>query len=253
MDSQGARLIIDAGSGLILLGNDIAAHHKNESEFHILLSHTHIDHIQGFVFFKPIHMKDTLIHLYCLREEQQNLKHTFDRLFQIQYSPIGNLKRLSANVIFHDLDPERIYNIANFNVLPVPTNHTSKTMAYRIDDQWGHRFGYITDHNAENRPEINDTICHHFKKTSFIFHDAMFTPEKRKRKWYRGHSSYLGAIENAKAIGCKAIGLIHHDPNHTDTMLDDLQKTVLSELTAPLNLFYTREGTKISLARLDAD
>ena len=50
-------IIIDSGSGIAELGADLAQ--DTALQAHLLITHTHLDHIQGFPFFPPAFVPGT--------------------------------------------------------------------------------------------------------------------------------------------------------------------------------------------------
>src|SRR4051812_5290255 len=58
-------IVCDAGSGLRELGMDLLRRFEKEPiTVHLMLSHSHWDHIQGFPFFPPAYLPSTTIHIY---------------------------------------------------------------------------------------------------------------------------------------------------------------------------------------------
>ena len=49
------RIIIDAGTGIRLLGKKIMLEEENYLNADLFFTHTHMDHIQGLPFFAPLY------------------------------------------------------------------------------------------------------------------------------------------------------------------------------------------------------
>ena len=70
---NGHDLILDAGTGIRLLGQKLA---KKSTPANILLSHGHWDHVQGYPFFEPIYQPDRIINVYISVESGRKLLST---------------------------------------------------------------------------------------------------------------------------------------------------------------------------------
>ena len=129
--SNGDELLIDAGTGIIRRGKEAAPTHKQR--YHILITHTHLDHVAGFVFFLPIHFPDSHITIYAPEGTEKGLMHIFESLFQEQYSPLRSMVNVSARIDFEEWKPGQIYEIDDFIISTASTYHTTNTLAYRIE------------------------------------------------------------------------------------------------------------------------
>jgi ribonuclease BN (tRNA processing enzyme) len=61
-------------------------------------------------------------------------------------------------------------------------------------------------------------------KRDLLIHEAIH-PERAQRQKGWGHSSWEQAIEVAERAGVKQLALTHHDPDHDDTFLLQVEKT----------------------------
>ncbi|MBN2725089.1 MAG: MBL fold metallo-hydrolase [Deltaproteobacteria bacterium] len=246
ISSGGNTLILDAGSGIIPLGREIIKSNKIIKDFHILLTHTHIDHLQGFPFFMPIYLQETKIHIHCGRWDVSAVSQTFERLFATQYSPIKTMKNLQAEIQFHEMDEFEIYNIMDFQVIPVRTQHTTDTYAYKITDEDGSTFGFITDHEIDN-PDINNQIIKEFYGCNLVFHDGQL--DKSEYSWQKGwgHSTVEKAIENGLRMNTPHLGIFHHSPDHQDAVIDSIRNDILASYNKDMKISFIREGDKFIL------
>src|ERR1700757_615753 len=63
----GTFLILDCGTGIRELGLELARR-GGRVDAHLLLGHTHWDHIAGFPFFAPVFVPDNRLTIYGARE-----------------------------------------------------------------------------------------------------------------------------------------------------------------------------------------
>jgi phosphoribosyl 1,2-cyclic phosphodiesterase len=231
------QLIIDAGSGIIRLGRGETGDKK---VYHIILTHTHIDHLQGFAFFKPIHDKSVIINIYCVKEQIHSVKETFERLFKSQYSPIQAMGNLQAEIKFNELNEMGTYEINGFKVSPVFTQHPLETFAYKIEEN-SSTFGFITDHEVDVK-DINDKVIKFFRNTSLILHDGQLIDEEYEKQKGWGHSTMTKAVENGIGMNSKKLGIIHHSPEHNDSFLGKYEKLYVDKYKDEIELLWVKEG-----------
>jgi ribonuclease BN (tRNA processing enzyme) len=215
VDTNGNSLLVDCGTGIIEYASR-GEGADTQSEFHILISHFHWDHILGFPFFHPIHKPGTVIHFYSpfpVGELNRNIGGLFDGT----YSPLRELTNLNADVHFHQLPPEG-GPINGFEVRFAPTKHTDTCYGYRIEGSQA-VVGYITDHERQADPAINDGLLALVQGANTLVHEAQFTAEEYAQRIGWGHSTIEDAIENAIAAKAGKLLLFHHAPYHTDDFL----------------------------------
>ncbi|MBU1222127.1 MBL fold metallo-hydrolase [Myxococcota bacterium] len=238
---NGNRLILDAGSGIIPFGRKVAMEEDENREYHLLLTHTHIDHLQGFPFFLPIHLRKTKIIIHCGRWDVTAVSKTFERLFATQYSPIKTIDNLSADITFSEMDELSTYNVNGFDVTPVRTQHTTDTFAYLIKDNSQTSFGFITDHEIDD-PIINNRLIESFSGCNLVFHDGQLdTHEYFDQKGW-GHSTVEKAVRNGLDMSVAHFGLFHHSPDHQDTVIDSMKRDILSDYNETMKISFVAEG-----------
>ncbi len=214
-------LIFDAGSGIRDLGNEIMRQSSSarRREFHILLSHLHWDHIQGFPFFVPAMEPGNRITIYGCHPD---LKAAFAVQHGPPFFPLG-LAGLGADLSFVHLDPDDDSEIAGFKVTPKEQNHPGKSYGYRVARK-GRTVVYSTDAEHKNDKESEGApFTGFFHRAHLLIFDAQYTFADActiKEDW--GHSNNLAGVELAQKSGVRRLCLFHHDPNHTDEELDRL-------------------------------
>jgi len=216
-------LLCDAGTGLRDFGNEYLRTYGPgfPGNFHILLTHFHWDHIQGFPFFVPAYIKGTRITFYGCHEE---LKKALTLQQDSPFFPV-RLKDLPAEVRFLDLDPDERYEIEGFEVLAKTQNHPGLSYGYRFERD-GRSIVYSTD--AEHKFETDEEerpFIRFFDRADLLIFDAQYPfldAVTTKEDW--GHSNSFQGVELAMKARVKHLCLFHNDPATSDKDLDNLLK-----------------------------
>jgi ribonuclease BN (tRNA processing enzyme) len=120
-------------------------------------------------------------------------------------------------------------------------NHPGGAYSYRLTEG-GKTIVYCTD--IEHGAVIDERVVELAKDADLLLHDAQYTPAELKEKKGWGHSSWEQAIEVATRAGAKRLALVHHDPEHDDRFLTELEKQCQREFS---ECFVAREGQEIEL------
>ena len=217
-DCPTERLILDAGSGLksfseAFMMSDAA---KSPCVFHIVMSHPHWDHIQGFPFFGPAYVPGNKIYIYGYHQE-------IERLFKAQMNdswfPVG-FESFKADIVFRPMEPESPFEICGFQIRGIRQNHPGVAFGYRFEKA-GKAIIYSTD--SEHVLETIDDdypFLEFFEGADLLIFDAQYTLEDNvvsKQNW--GHSNNFIAVELAVRAQVKQLMIFHHDPANTDENL----------------------------------
>lgn len=207
--SSGISLIMDAGSGIRLLGIDYLSRKDAPRELHLFISHAHWDHIQGFPYFIPAFLADFTVHIYS----HLDAKDVLTRQMSEPFFPVP-ISMLQAKLEFHLLGKEPV-EIAGATISFLTLNHPQEAYGFRIDDG-GASMVYSTD--TEHEESGSDKALIEFSKgAGALLYDAQYTPEEYSSGrvgW--GHSTYEAAADIAKKAGVKKLVLVHHEPTHND-------------------------------------
>lgn len=226
------RIILDLGSGAIELGKTLLAQGAEKKKLTILLSHTHIDHIQGFPFFAPVFHPKAQIDIYGPRGAGKKVDHVLDESLNPDYSPLFSLKNLSAKLEFHSLGEEP-FQIHDFEVTAASLPHGRiESYGFRVEGKTG-TVAYMTDVGYPGGVPVQAAIDL-AKDADLLIHDTTFGPEdwRGHEKW--GHASWEHALSVAEQAGSKKLALFHHAPDRTD---DEVDKFVaLARNAAPKGL-----------------
>ncbi len=219
----GSRVILDAGSGLRALGDELVARGEHERTT-LLLSHVHWDHVMGLPFFAPLYMSGSAIQLVSGAVPGMSLHDVLAAQMVKPLFPVP-FEVVSSRVRTVEL-PERAR--VRFGALTVTTavlNHPDPVIAYRIDYA-GRSVVYATDtEHVEGR--VDARLVELCRGADLLIYDAQYTPEEyrgevgpSKRGW--GHSTYEAGVDVARAASVKTLALFHHDPRRSDAQVSEI-------------------------------
>jgi phosphoribosyl 1,2-cyclic phosphodiesterase len=215
------RLIFDAGTGLRVLGNELART-KERISGHIFLTHTHMDHIQGLPFFRPAYGGQNCLEFWNghLRRQQRNLQEVLYTLMQRPFFPVP-LDIMHACIAFNDFDAGETLDIdPDIRLRTAPLNHPGGATGYRLE--FGGRSAcYVTD--TEHREgELDPVILALVADADVVIYDATYTDDEypRYRGW--GHSTWQEGVRLCRAAGARRLLTFHHDPDRDDAALDKI-------------------------------
>jgi len=220
--SDGSLLALDAGTGIRNLGTELA---QRPTRLHILLTHLHLDHIQGLVFFAPAFQSQTEIVVWGPASPEASLRERISRYISAPLSPI-EVKELPCDVSFRHC-PEAEWEIGPARIRTASVAHRGPTLGYRIDDA-GNSLTYIPDHEPALGADIDaleeDWISGFAlaRDTSLLIHDGQYDDSEYPEHVGWGHSSISHALSFARRTGAERTVLFHHDPMHSDQRLDRL-------------------------------
>ena len=218
-------IIFDGGTGLRLLGQKMLR--EMPIEAHLFFSHVHWDHIQGFPFFAPAFIPGNVINLFGGSNFSQTLEETLAGQMDYPSFPV-KLTEMGATMKFRDLREGEVHDIGGeVKVSNTRGNHPNGVYAYRLDYQ-GKSVVYATD--TEHYSIVDPKLKKLCKNVDLLIYDAMYTPEEysgqvggmAKTGW--GHSTYVDAVELARASGARRLVLHHHDPTQSDAAVRDKER-----------------------------
>ena len=235
-------LIIDAGTGIRLLGLDLAQRATERLIAVLLFSHTHWDHIQGLPFFMPATMKQNRLVVLGERRVDRRLEQVLAGQMVDAYLPFA-LEDLRADLLIKEVhDGERLVVGNSTSVLPKRLQHPGGVFGYRITCQ-GQTVVYASDvSHPLDKPD--PAVVELAQGADLLIHDAQYTPEEKVRYADWGHSSWTDAVEVAHKSSVQRLALFHHDPLHTDDELDEIERQAQAAFPGA---FLAREGMVITI------
>ena len=243
---SGRRVLVDLGTGATELAKSLMGEEfgQGRGELPILLTHTHLDHIQGFPFFTPFFVRGNQIRILGAEPGTASLEEVLQNKLNPHYSPLYGLENLAAGVTVETIASGDAFTLEGFQIRCVALPHGNiKTLAFRIEAD-GAAVAFATDIEYPGA-EPGDDVLELARGVDLVIHDAMFSDEdyEQRRGW--GHSSVATAIAVAERAGARRLALFHHHPDATDDVLDAVVARARTTTTVPL--FGAAEGAFLDL------
>jgi phosphoribosyl 1,2-cyclic phosphodiesterase len=246
--ADGSIVVLDAGTGMRKLGSTL----KNgglDRPVHLLLSHTHWDHILGLPFFAPVWSESTTLNVYPLASEAQE---RFQRtIFDDIHFPVS-ASDIPAKVDFIKPDKE-VWQIGSARVTRIALNHPGGAQGFRIDDEDGASLAYLTDNELSQRGEAvlsPETLARFADGVTALIHDAQYLSSDMPEKYGWGHSVVDEVLRLGVLATPRKLALFHHDPERSDDELDVIGERAahwMAEHAPNTELMIAREGLVLDL------
>lgn len=238
--ANGHRLILDAGTGIRGLGKTYME--DDVENIHILLTHTHWDHINGFPFFVPAYDPARSVHILAghLRGVG-GIQNVLAAQMDNPMFPVP-LSAMQAKMRFEDFEAGMSFNIyEDVKVRTAALNHPNGSTGYRIESG-GHSICYITDtEHVPGKPDQN--ILGLIEGSDLVIYDCTYTEEEFPGKIGWGHSTWNEGVKLCREAGVKSMAIFHHDPEHDDAFMDTIADVSKAEWDGT---FVAREGMELS-------
>jgi phosphoribosyl 1,2-cyclic phosphodiesterase len=215
LDTDGDEYVLcDLGSGVRAFGNHVLAARRGvPGVYHVFMSHTHWDHINGFPFFMPAYIPGNRITIYgCHAWLEEALRRQQGApSFPVEWA------QLNADVRFVRLEPDRPYDLAGFRVTAKRQHHTGDSYGYRFERE-GRVVVYSTDseHKLDDRAQTEAFIAF-FREADLVIFDAQYSLADAisiKEDW--GHSSNVVGVELCQLARARHLVMFHHEPTYDD-------------------------------------
>ena len=221
--SSGQVLVLDAGTGIRPLG--VLMQGSPCPELHILLSHLHLDHLQGLGFFRPLFDPGLDIHIWGPPSPVQPLAERIAMYLSPPLFPV-HLDDVAARLTFHDAPSEPV-TIGSATIRAGLVQHQGPTVGYRIEEH-GYSLVYLPDHEPSLGTELRSLPPEWMsgydlaRGADVLLHDAQYRNHEYGAHVGWGHSSLADSVEFAHKAGVRNLVLFHHDPYHTDDELEEV-------------------------------
>jgi len=224
----GDLVILDAGSGVLALGESLVT---PPQRIDILLSHLHMDHIQGLGFFTPLYSADVAVHIWGPASATEHLRTRLSRYLSPPLFPV-RLRDLQG-VQLHDL-PRGELEIGSIKITTDSVSHPGHTFGFRLEENGG-ILAYMPDHELglggagfPGDPEWTSGYCV-AEGADLLIHDAQYTDEEYTERIGWGHSTFGQAVQFAEMAQVHKMVTFHHDPSHSDAFLDATNASLHSD------------------------
>jgi phosphoribosyl 1,2-cyclic phosphodiesterase len=218
--SDGTIVVLDAGTGIRNLGLTLAG---PAPRVNILLTHLHLDHIQGLMFFAPAFRPQTEIVIWGPKSSEASLESRIARYISAPLSPV-EVRELPCDVSFREA-PATEWEIGPAHLRAASVTHRGPTLGYRLTD--GDRsVCYIPDHEPGLGASLDELTPEWIsgyelaQGASLLIHDCQYSDDEYPDHVGWGHSPLGDALTFAHRVESERVLLFHHDPLHSDDYLD---------------------------------
>ena len=239
---DGTVLVLDAGTGIRSLGEALVD--RGLGTVHLLLTHLHLDHLEGLRFFAPLWDERVAVTIWGPPSPVLSLRERISRSFSPPLFPV-ELSEVPARVTFQDV-PRRPWALGEATVTARLVMHPGPTVGFRIE-AGASTFAYLPDHE----PALAGGVANRTRDwisgaaisgdADLLMHDAQYSEEEYEERIGWGHSSAADAVAYARAVGARRLLLFHHEPAHSDASLDELEAHAQS--------LAGQDGIEVGLAR----
>jgi phosphoribosyl 1,2-cyclic phosphodiesterase len=244
--AEGPPVILDAGTGIRLLGLEVAS---RSGPIHLCLTHLHLDHLEGLGFFVPLWQPGRELHIWGPASPVDSLEERIARYLSPPLFPV-ELAEVPANLTFHDVHHGK-FTLGSARVRAEPVSHRGPTVGYRFEEA-GSALVYIPDH--EPYLGVDPDVAEPDWISGFalaegadlLMHDSQYFEHEYPEHVGWGHSSVAHAVAFARLAGVGQLILFHHDPLHTDEQLRSIEARA-REVWGPEGIRpeLAREGTTL--------
>ena len=243
---DGTLLILDAGTGIRRLGGRVGP----EMRVDLLLTHLHMDHIQGLGFFRPLDQPGQEVHIWGPPSTTLDLRARLSRYLSPPLFPV-RVRDMPCRLSLHDVPLER-FEIGRLRIAAALVCHPGPTVGYRITED-STSIAYLPDHEpalgARHFPAESDWTSG-FELAAgvdLLIHDAQYSDAEYPERVGWGHSALSQTLRFAAAAGVKRLVTFHHDPGHDDRVLDRLVEEASTSGDLPFQLLPGTEGSSFDL------
>ena len=244
---EGTLLVLDAGTGIRCLGLELPADIRRVN---ILLTHLHMDHLQGLPFFAPLRRPGVEVHIWGPAGTTSDLGSRVKRYLSPPLFPVS-VREISMNLNFHESSGDS-FEIDEFAVETRLVLHPNPTIGYRISSG-GRSMAYLPDHEpalgAPRYPPPREWTSGFelAEGADVLIHDSQYTDREYEDRIGFGHSSIAHAFQFAGLTGARRFVPFHHDPSHSDDKLDAIISEAVERYKPAFEMVPGKEGLRIEI------
>jgi phosphoribosyl 1,2-cyclic phosphodiesterase len=269
--------VVDAGTGIRKLGKELVGDgDAGHARVHLLISHTHWDHIQGLPYFAPMYQRGNKMSVYARKRDDLHLQAVFASQTHDPYFPVP-FAEADAAIEFKELTDSATFSIDDVTVACARLNHPYIATAYRLTVD-GASVVYVSDtapfsdilfedefvarppspgaelpaRDRQKLARMREGVVRLCEGADLVIYDTMFTPEDYQRIPHYGHSRPADAVEVCGEAGASRLALFHHAPERTDAEIDTIladTRAVADKSAKTLEVVAAYEGLEMELGQ----
>jgi phosphoribosyl 1,2-cyclic phosphodiesterase/CheY-like chemotaxis protein len=266
--SDGQILILDAGSGMRLLGRSLSEEFGNQPlDLVVLLTHTHWDHIQGFPFFQPVYRPQSRLRILGYEGVRHSLANVLNSQMESPFFPI-RLREVPANVTIEEIK-DMTFRVGSVLVQACFANHPGICVGYRVSGTNGSvaffpdNEPYIRGARLSSRQDSagssdtqfvkneNSKLINFIRGVDVLIMDAQYDRVEYQRHLGWGHGCLDDVVCLALDADVKQLYLFHHDPDHDDakiTSMVEYARRLVEARNGTMRVEAAKEGYRVELA-----
>lgn len=261
----GQIIILDAGTGLRLLGQELLAEFGDQPlDLTMLLTHTHWDHIQGLPFFLPVYKPNNQLRILGYEGARVGLQTVLNSQMESPFFPIG-LQEVPANVRIEELK-EWEFDLKGVRVQATYACHPGACVGYRLSAA-GHSIAFFPDNELPVPEElarstgrlrgqgaaietVRPRLAKFVQGADALVMDSQYDCEEYQEHIGWGHGCLDRVVSLALEAQVKQLYLFHHDPNHDDAAVDHMvahARKLAAAAASNLQVHAAREGLTVPI------